>query len=51
MTDAFCVRKCEDHIITNLKDKFYETVDWFHLVEDGNQQCAVVNTAITFRVP
>jgi hypothetical protein len=44
-------RRLEDDIEMDLKEIGWEGVDWIHLAKDSDKWRAVLDTAITFRVP
>jgi hypothetical protein len=41
----------EDNIRMELMEIGWEGVDWIHVVQDGDQRRAVVNTVMKLRVP
>jgi hypothetical protein len=44
-------RRYEDNIKMDLKDTWYENVDWIKLVRDRIQWRALVNAVMNLRVP
>jgi hypothetical protein len=44
-------RRHEDNIRTNLREIWWEGVDWMHFAEDRDQWWALVNTVMNSRVP
>jgi hypothetical protein len=40
-----------DHIRMDLREVWWDGVDWMHLVQDRNQWWVVVNTVRNLRVP
>jgi hypothetical protein len=41
----------EDKVKLDLREIVYGGMDWIHLVQDGDQWRALVNTAMNVRVP
>jgi hypothetical protein len=41
----------EDNIRTDVREIWWEDMDWIHLVQDRNQWRALVNTIMNLRVP
>jgi hypothetical protein len=41
----------EGNITLDIREIWYEGVDWTHLAQDRNQWWAVVNTVMNLRVP
>jgi len=44
-------RRWEVNIRMDLREIGWKGVDWIHLAQERDQWCAIVNTAINFRVP
>jgi hypothetical protein len=44
-------RRWEDNIRMNLREVWWEGVDWMHLAQYRDQWRAVVNTVMNLRVP
>jgi hypothetical protein len=43
--------RCEDNITTNLKEIWWQVVDWIHLAQKSDKWRAPVIAVINFRLP
>jgi len=43
-------RRWEEHITMDLREKWWEAVDWVHLLQDRDQCWALLNIVIKLRV-
>jgi len=44
-------RRRKDNIRMDLKEVWWEGVDWIHLVQNGDNWWALVNTVLNLQVP